>query len=346
VGKTIGGVTVETDIPVYHVKVGGVAGMKFGVPDVYAAIEWAVAYKDFLADWSKISRSLSRYSWSYGAGKKKVSSIKSKLGTTIDMDNQEHNPAAVTASTAILPEGQSMLPINKQGASLSPADGRWLRAMVGSATDIPDTILGADPDMGNLATAKTLDRPTELAMGSRQKLWADVFRDILFFVEYWSVKAPSGKLEGTITEEDGRILIELGLDPEVDPLTGKPSGEPLDSTIDVSFPPILEPNVREAVDAIVIAQAGAIAGGPAVGLLPPRETSRLLMLALGMENIDVLLDELYPPGEDAADQAPGQSSDAPTPAPPSGEEVQPTEAVLLHEAVNELRSVLQELMAA
>ena len=51
------------------------------------------------------------------------------------------------------------------------------------------TILSGDLDQGNLATAKTLDRPTELAMMDRQQLWADIFQRLINYQIDWWVRA-------------------------------------------------------------------------------------------------------------------------------------------------------------
>jgi hypothetical protein len=60
---TIGGHPVMWDAPVYHVRVGGLSDMRFGVPETYAAIDWAKAYKSFLEDWATIVRSYARFAW-------------------------------------------------------------------------------------------------------------------------------------------------------------------------------------------------------------------------------------------------------------------------------------------
>jgi hypothetical protein len=45
-----GGKTVAWDSPVMHVRAGGLADMRFGTPEYYAALDWARAYSEFLQE--------------------------------------------------------------------------------------------------------------------------------------------------------------------------------------------------------------------------------------------------------------------------------------------------------
>ena len=47
---SIGGYPVRWETPVYHVKTGGFSNWKFGCSEIYAAIDWSRAYKEFLED--------------------------------------------------------------------------------------------------------------------------------------------------------------------------------------------------------------------------------------------------------------------------------------------------------
>jgi hypothetical protein len=62
--------------------------------------------------------------------------------------------------------------------------------MVAAATGMPEFFFG-DANVGNHATAKTLDRPTELKFLDRQTLWADIHQDILQYVIDQSALAES-----------------------------------------------------------------------------------------------------------------------------------------------------------
>jgi hypothetical protein len=104
---TLGGVPIEWDTPVYHVKVGGLKGMRFGVPETYAALDWARAYKSFLEDWATITRALQplRLEGDDARRRPRVAAAKARLGTTLGNGARETNPPPVTGSTFIAAAG-------------------------------------------------------------------------------------------------------------------------------------------------------------------------------------------------------------------------------------------------
>jgi len=206
--------------------------------------------------------------------------------------------------------------VRTAGATTSAEDGRRLLLMVAASMGLPESFFG-DVSVGTLATARSLDRPTELKMRSRQTLWADVIEDILAYVVEWAVRAPNGDLKGSIQEEeDGTPAVYLS--PVEDPLTGELVER--DMTISVTFPSILEHDVAASVDAIV--KAGTLgAAGMAAGTIDMRTLSRMLLSALGEQDVDALLDVIYPPEDEEGEE--------PTP-----------EAATMVEAVRELREAI------
>jgi hypothetical protein len=178
--------------------------------------------------------------------------------------------------------------------SISPEDGRRFLLMVCAATDMPETFLG-DVSVGTLATAKSLDRPTELLMQNRQKLWQSILINILRYVVKQAVLATRGPLASLATaqqERDGDEVItrlEWSDDPE--------TGEPIDHSISVSFPPVVDIDVNERVEAIV--NAATLDGNASAGrVMDMRTTSRLILEALGVDDIDTVLARLYPDDAD------------------------------------------------
>src|SRR5438477_4821568 len=109
----------------------------------------------------------------------------------------------------------------KTGATVAADDGRRLLLMVCAGTGWPETFFG-DVSVGTLATARSLDRPTELRLRNRQTLWSDIIIDIAQFVI-------DKKLESTQGLKKGQV----------------------DRTINTAFPPIVQHDVKEIVDAIV-----------------------------------------------------------------------------------------------
>lgn len=265
---------VSDDAVIVHVRSGGLRAMRFGVPETYAALDWARAYKEFLENWASLVKSLSRFAWRVTTKKNKLSAAKTKLATTLSPSTSETNPAPVTGAAFVGDDSTDIAPIPKTGATTSAEDGKHLRLMVAAAMNLPDTILSGDVDQGNLATARTLDRPTELKFRSRQQMWADVLLDLTTVVVRAAIQAR--QLAGTVErDQDGveQILVE---------------GEP--PRVEVTFPPILEDDITATVEAIVAAAA----------FVPAEFVARRLLVVLGADNVDELVDDLVARQDEAA----------------------------------------------
>lgn len=277
---------VHWEAPVLHVKAGGTASMKFGVPEIYPALDWAKAVKEDLEDYASVKRALAMFSWKFQTtgGSRGVNAIKSTFGTTLfnGSGEGETNPPPVTGSSVITGPGSDLEPIKTAGMTPSPDEGRRMWLMVSAATGIPETILAGDADVGNLATAKSLDRPTELKMRSRQEHWKAVIEMILHFVVEKAVTA--NRLAGVVVPNQfsNTVTIDLG---------GERSAH-----VEVEFPSILDRNVLERVQAVV--QAATLDNKVPAGTIPMETVSRLLLVALGIddpgEEIAKLEDELPP----------------------------------------------------
>lgn len=259
---TIGGNPVVWDTPVYHVRVGGLSDMQFGVPETYAALDWAKAVKDNLEDWATVVRSYARFAWNLNTtgGAKAVATAKARLGTGRTTSSVDTNPPP-TPGGVFVGSGAEMTPIKTSGATTSPEDGRYLRLMVCAAFGLPETFFG-DVSTGNLATAKSLDRPTELKFIDRQQLWKSVLNTILQYAVRRSKQAPSGAM---------RI---------------KTSGE-ANAKITIEFPPILEHDITETIGAIV--SAATLDGKTTASTVDWKTTTRLLLTALKVSDIDGVL---------------------------------------------------------
>lgn len=324
---TLDGHPVQWDASVYHVKVGGFSNWSFGISEVYDTIDWAMAYKEFLEDWASIVRAYRRFAFQLTTpgGRRGIAAAKTKLNTTLGNSGgsgAETNPSPVVGSTFIGGEGTSLTPVRTSGATVSAEDGRRLLLMVAASTGLPETFFG-DASVGSLATAKSLDRPTELAMTDRQTLWADVLGDIYRYVTFWAVKAGNGPLRGL-----GRVerIVEDGVIEE-----RVVWNEDIDPAIAVTFPPLVEGDVKERVDALVqaatLGQAGTLAGTIDLPTL-----ARLLLIALGADDVDEIVERLFPDGEVPAESEPSSGRTA-------------AEAAML-EALGELREALSRESAA
>lgn len=267
----IGDKEIIWDACVYHIKVGGLGDMRFGVPEIYQALDWAKAYKSFLEDRATVYRALARFAWQLkGPGSATaVTAAKTKLASTL-ASGSETNPPPTTASTFIGKDGYSMDPIRTAGTTTPAEEGRRFLLMVCAALGLPESFFG-DVSVGTLATAKSLDRPTELKFEDRRTLWADVFHDIFEYVIGASYAASQSNL------------------PDIDPKTG----EEIDKHVYITFPSILEHDVESSVRAIV--SAATLDGKLAAGTIPDMKLlSSMLLSALGVEDADEILEKLFP----------------------------------------------------
>lgn len=288
----INGNPVHWDSPIRHLRLGGLSDMAFGVPDVYAALPWAMAYQDSLEDDATRSRALARWAYRVTTPPKAVANAKARLNTTItNTAPSETNPPPLAGATFVGSEEVGLDPIKLSGAVLPTDHSRPLRLMVAAGTGTPDTILSGDADVGNLATAKTLDRPTELQMVDRQTEWANTFRELLDYQIDWAIRAPNGALThlGMVaTNGEGRDVVVMAIDDE--------TGEPIDRHVDVDFPDLLERDIAARVKAVVDALTAG--GHPILSVWPPRMAVKLLLTALGVDDIDEELDAIFGDGDD------------------------------------------------
>ena len=265
-----GPVPVQWDSPVVHLKVNALKGWKFGIGDAYAAIDWAHAYKEFLTDWATLVKALSRFAWKLTSKGSKQAAAKQKLAAapTRDPVTGEPNHAGATAVTT---PDMALEAIPKSGATIDSDSGRPLAAMVAAALDVPVTMLLGDPGVtGARATAETLDTPTEMMADQRRAVWGEAMRAIFDYVVARAVDAPDGPLTGTINNDDGYERVELTGDAE--------------ATVDIAWPELDQISPAVLIDAIVKADQTTY--------LPPLVVSRLLLQALGVRDVDEILEQL------------------------------------------------------
>lgn len=268
----IAGKVINWQTPIMHVKVGHTSQMRFGVPEVYPALDWAKAHTKFLEDGATIMRSLSAFAWKLSAPKKTRTDAKQRMATTLGTGglNGETNPPPIAGAIQMLPEGtEGMVPINKSGATIGLDDGRHFRLQVASAMGLPDTFLSGDIDVGNHATAATMDRPTELMMLARQELWREVLLDLCGFAVEWNVRSVAGQLTGTVLrDQTGNDVVSIdGV---------------ADDAIDVNFPPILEHDVQAVLAALV--NLATLGGHPWADILDFQTWITEIASALNVEN--------------------------------------------------------------
>ena len=273
-------IEVMKNNPVYHVKTNCLTDMSFGVSEIYAAIDWAKAYKEFLEDWYSIVKSLSKFAWkaTSKSGAQGMDAALNTLrgaisgtpGTAVDGDLPGQS-AQVWMST----DNFDLTPMPKSGATVAVDDGRRALLMVCAATGIFEHYFG-DPSTGNLATATAMEQPMRLMFQERQQLWIDVLTTILDYVIDRSALSTAGTLHGTLVYNDyGEAHVDTGS---------------TDRSFDVTFPPILQEDVNQRVDAIL--KAVTLSGQEEAGTIDLKSATTMLLTALG-EDTDIV-DTLFP----------------------------------------------------
>lgn len=314
---SVSGVKVQSS-PVLHVKVGGLAKWKFGLSEVYAALDWAKAFTMFLESWATIQESLRRIALQVKTpgGTKAQQAIKQGVGqTTIGNSSGqgETNPPPVTGAWWIGGKGQELTPLITKNATTAPDEARQIKLQVCAAVGTPEHMFG-DPSTSNLATAKTLDRPTELKFRNRQKLWEPVLQGLCQYAVDRAIKAPSGRLrEAKVAEADARVV--------------------------VTFPPLLEHDIGEVIGAAI--DAATLKGLTFAGTIDPRSFTKMLWEQLpGIENVDAIVDAIYPDAsyeaEEWAATPPSEAMPAPVAAPPGAKPGVAEALVKFREAVEAL----------
>ena len=278
-----------------------------------------------------------------------IAAARTKLASTLGSTSGETNPPPTVGATFIGGPGAKLEPMRIGGANVSSEDGRRLLLMVAAAMGLPETFFG-DTAAGSLATAQSLDRPTELQMMDRQTLWAEVHQDIFQFVILIAVKYGS-ILKGTVDDEDDGtptiILRPLGNEGPVEVETE--DEEERDTSVIVEFPPLLEHDIAAQIEAIT--KAATLGGSALASTLDGETVSRLLLQALGVDDIDATMDIIYPKDENGELIPPEEPVEVPTepeddePVDPEAdqEDLIPT-AVEFARATRDLHQYLEKLL--
>jgi len=332
-------------IKVYHRKEGASHDWLFGCPRAYAALDWARARRELLEDYCSRVRALSRYGYDIETkgGPPAIAGMKQQMATTLanDLESIEQQPPPVAASAWVHGPGTTMKPFKTSGLSETPEESRAVAHMAYMVFGLPEHFFG-DIDSGNLATATSLDRPTELKFLGDQEVWKEDLSVILRQVLINSMQHNSGKLREALArrKQDPRnMVIELQA---VKPKPGslmvphlrvfeakKPkTKDPNKINIAVKFPAIVEGDIPQRIAAIV--NAMTMNGFETTGIDERVGVELMLneLLSFGFEfDIKEILDAMYPlTGPDKYDPLRTKEEEPPLPAvAPPGQTAQPTQ---------------------
>lgn len=282
---TIDGDLVNWDVPVMHVKTGGLLGWKFGVPENWAGQDWARGYSNFLQDRATVAKALAQFSLKVTRALQGAASavgIKPRAAATRgpegvgagpgrDAAGRTTDPNSNAGNTANLGAGTNLEAVTVKGATIDPDEGRRLSLMVACDAGIPETYYG-DASVGTLATAQSLDRPTNLMFGLRQGMYKFVLSELGFVA-----------LKAAAYASKNGFAATYGLDGFAPVLKGQ-DAKPI--VIDVDFPDLVEHDVEKRTTAID--RAAKYLPGPAGRAWVARQ----MLVALGEDNPDDVLNNI------------------------------------------------------
>ena len=331
---TIGGKPVMWATPIYHRKVGAVGKWLFGCPRIYPMLGWAKEGRRFLEACASVRQSLSQIAMTLTSkgGQQALEAQKQQLQTTVGPPNQmwDVNPPAIAGSIFGSGPGTKLEAFKIQGATFSPEDVRRYLLMCCMVKGVPETFLG-DVSTGNLATATSLDRPTETVMLALQEEWVEDLTVIATYVLSVSLRAPGGRLREACPNPGAIRICEAAY-------RRAPSGrrtyeanrKQMDDDIEVRvvFPAIREGDVPAMVGATVEAMTLGNKGGQVTGI-DEKEGMKILYRLLDIEGGDELAEAQYPDKEYDPDRT---KEEIPPPVPklqpqPGGTQPKPNQVV-------------------
>jgi hypothetical protein len=275
--QTIGpeGVEVRWDEPVLHEKCGGMAKWVWGIPLAYPAIDYARAVSKLMNNWCSIQEAMARFAWQVETqgGLPAIANLKQSFATTFasgDGSMYEQNPPPNVASSWISGPGNKLTMSKTSGMIDSPEVGRRVAHMIYMVFGFPETFW-ADASVGTVATATSLDRPTELRIKDSQQWWSAFIQRVGNIALDNSAEAPKGKLR------EARVKVAKQR-----------------SQVKVNFPSVLEHDIVQQINAIVA--AGTLNGFEITGI-DERVLIGLLLQELEVENWQEVLELMYPEDE-------------------------------------------------
>lgn len=324
--KDINGAPVMWDSPVYHRKCGTAGKWLFGCPRIYPMLDWAKAARKFLEACAAVKAALAQISMSITTkgGQQAVEGIKQQLQSTVATGNSswyEQNPTAVNGSIFASGPGTQLAAFKSSGEGGDPEEVRQYKLMCCMVKDVPETFLG-DVKTGNLATATSLDRPTELAFKGFQEEWREDLPVIVGYALRKSAAAPNSKFrEALLARKTDLEVLSVSegkreRDKRGDWRYIEAEAKPNAIEIRVTFPEVREGDIPALVTATVEAMTLGNKGGQVTGI-DERAGVRHLFELLGVDNADEIVESMYPDSEYEPNRAEQKLTDPVPKAQPS-----------------------------
>lgn len=261
---------VHWDAPVVHVAPNKPLGWKFGIPDCYAAVDWARAVKEFLEDWARYMKALTLFVWKITNPGNKKSAVRSRAADSLKTDPTTGEPLRAGA-TALTTPNASLEAVSKSGATIDADSVRPLAYMVAAALDVPVTMLLSDPGLtGARAVAESLDAPTELMAQQRRGLWTSLLDTVLGYVIDRAIEAPRGPLKGV--KDTGPYGQDMWI-----------LSDDSDRSVQISWPDLDDVPAETIIKGLVDADS--------TQKIPAPIMMRALLRAIGEKNVDEIVEK-------------------------------------------------------
>ena len=265
---------VNVNMPILRVKVGSPRFWRWGLPPIYALIDWGIGVYPLYGRWATVQRAWARIAIliETKGGPGAIAAYNALFSSTL-ADNggaPERNPPPNVASAHISGPGNTIQAFKSANAQTSPEQARRMLLMLCAGAGMPETFFG-DASTGSLATAVSLDRPTELKF-HRDSATLDGDNQNLDPIRAFRSHA-NGRIEDA----------------------GSPASEPGAATERgdrQKFPNVVEHDILQMIQAIVDIGTGGGRQGIFAGIVDRRTLADLLLTEIGMEKRGELLEKI------------------------------------------------------
>lgn len=313
--EKINGYDVHWESPIMHAKFGAAGRWTFGCPRVYPALDWAKADRRYLEACATLAASHAQIALTISTkgGQQALAGIKQQLETTVGPTTQvfDTNPTAVNASVFAAGPGTTLSTFDTRGKGLDPVEHRQYAVMAAICLGVPPTWVG-DMETSNLATATTLDRPTEAGFENKQESWRELMIAILLYAMNVQLRAVKGKLREALearkidvkqvrlVEKPRMYLPQTGKAVYITEAQRKAPKKPTDLEITVQFPPIREGDLPALIGALVEAiTLNGFEAGNGIDVKEGIKAALALVNSFSQTEIDVeeVIEKMYPDAE-------------------------------------------------
>ena len=300
----INGIPIRWESPVYHRKCGGVGKWLFGCPRIYPMLDWAKEARRWVESCASRLHALAQIAVSLTTkgGQAALAAQKQQLQTTVGPSANiwDTNPPSENAIFGSGP-GTKLEAFNAKVGMLDVSGARELKLWCCMVKGVPETFL-SDVSTGNLATATSLDRPTETVMLELQEEWVEDLVVIATYVLAVSKGAANGRLrEALMARKSAPADVQI----RECSRERKPSGgwryveaakDPKSIRVRVEFPAIREGDTAAQVLSTVAAMTLQNKGGQVTGI-DEKEGVKILFRLLDREDGDEITEKMYPDSE-------------------------------------------------